>query len=253
MLLCCDPTRSWPFVMLCKQTILSFCYITIISAGNYLLLIILPAMNEGTHLFIRDITALQTHADDRVQHALHKGNTTHFSGFNCINIQDVEDVAHRYGKKITYLFSINNQAPATFRASDDIDSPVVEPMSLTHFLTGNNIVADVSPSGGATQQFVFTCGSLSSQWARNLLAHPQTLNILIENNQVIVLTITPSQIVNGLSDRASRGQMRHRQACPRPTYCGKSRKLRLQSFRSTLASALLRQQTVAAHLPATLR
>jgi hypothetical protein len=204
---------------------------------------------EERSKFINAVTALQTHSDEQIQHALHKGNAVHFSGFNVINARDLEEVARQHGKRVTYQLA--DDMPPKFRATDDVDSPAVEPTSFDKFAEDHDIQADASPAGGATRRYTFKASSLTSRWVRNLLAHPQVLNVMIEGDQVIVLTITPSQIVNGLSDRASRGQINLRRTCQRPTYCGKSKASRLRSFRFQLASASSRP-TARGRLPRTL-
>jgi hypothetical protein len=194
--------------------------------------------------FIDAITALQAHYDGRVQRAFLRGGVILFTGFKIVKARAVERVAQEHGKFIMY--SVNTSGPGSaspsFRVSADVDSPTVEPISFARFAKEHDIVVTSSPEGGTTRRHSFAGSSLSSHAVRCLLAHPLTLDVHFEDSSIIVLTITPSQFVNGLSDRAERGLVTHNQPWQRPTYCGKSRASKLRSWRSRLGSVLLRSR-----------
>ena len=171
--------------------------------------------------FVSEIIELGQHYDGRIQHAAHKGNTIRFSGFNVIKARAVEDVAQEHGKRVEYMLD-SNSGP-WFRACDDVDGAEIQPVPVTAYIATKKIASTVSQTGGATQRYDFEIDCIRSEDVRNLLSHPQTLDVWIYHNRITVIAISPSQIIGGLSERAVLGTIRRNKRWTRPTFCGKSR------------------------------
>lgn len=187
--------------------------------------------------FIADIIGLQRHYDDRVQYARHMGGVIHFSGFATIKVGEVERIARQYGKRATY-----HLLTGAISAEADVNAEPVTPLTAKEFATAHNKRMQSSPRGGATRRHVLPNTSvLTSSNARNLLAHPQTLDVWGKTTgEVIITVVPPSQRIGGLSARAEQHlPSGTKSRCRRPRYCGKSRRSKPASGRWSWASLQL--------------
>lgn len=174
--------------------------------------------------FTEAVLALEEHFDDGVQFTMLKGGAVMYSGFHRVKCRRLDHQAKRCGKTIKYTMG----TAISLIATPDTDMHDVQPTSLAMFTAATGCVPTyTSPQNRATRQHRFLATALSSARVRNLLSHPEVLDVWIEKDGFTIHTIQPSLTLGGLSERAASGKLHSRQptlACRRPRFLsGKSR------------------------------
>ena len=174
--------------------------------------------------FIKSILGLQEHYDDGLQFLQLKGGAVQFTGFKLIKCRRLEAIAQRCGKAISYTM----KPQLVVIAVDDTTPRKTEPMSLADFchVTGA-LISSSSPPDQPTRRHVIHTVSVSSARVRNLLAHPENLDVWLKQGSASVVTIPPSRVLGGLSERAAQGLLYVSLppgACQRPRFRANSRK-----------------------------
>ncbi len=124
-----------------------------------------------------------------------------FVGFNIMKMREMEALAQRYGKRFTFDSRMLHAV-----AVDDVDGPPITPTSPAHFFTtlfGGPEVTQ-GPAGGSVQQLSATARQVASSAIRNVLASKTVLDVWIKKDTIVVWTIPPSRITNGLFEQAQK-------------------------------------------------
>jgi len=164
------------------------------------------AKSPRDEAFIKDMLTLGQHYDGPIGYTEFRGGAQQFSGFTIMKIREFEALAQKYGKRFTFD---SNAMHAV--AVDDVDGPPITPTSPDQFFTtlygGPEFTR--GPCGGAVQSLTAKTRQVSSSALRNVLASKTVLDVWIKKGIVIVWTIPPSRITNGLFEQAQK-------AAPKP-------------------------------------
>ena len=151
--------------------------------------------------FIKDMLELGQHYDGPIGFTQFRGGAHQFSGFNIMKIREFETIAQKYGKRFTFDCALMHAV-----AVDDVDGPPITPTSPEHFFTTLYGAPEFKrgPPGGAVQSLSASTRQVPSTALRNVLASKTVLDVWIKKSTVIIWTIPPSRITNGLFEQAQK-------------------------------------------------
>ena len=151
--------------------------------------------------FIKAMLALGQHYDGAIGFTEFKGGALQFSGFTIMKTREVEVLADRFGKRFTY----DSHAMHAI-AVDDVDGPPITPSNPDVFFTTLFGKPDVTrgPNGGSVQRLSAKSRQVASSAIRNVLASKTVLDVWVKKNEVILWTIPPSRITNGLFEQTQK-------------------------------------------------
>lgn len=151
--------------------------------------------------FIHDMLELGQHYDGAIGYTEFRGGALQFVGFAVMKIREFEALALKYGKRFTFD-SVNMHAVAV----DDVDGPPITPTSPDQFFTNLFGGPEVKrgPTGGSVQSLTAVARQVQSAALRNVLASKTVLDVWIKKTKVIIWTIPPSRITNGLFEQAQK-------------------------------------------------
>ena len=151
--------------------------------------------------FIHAMLELGQHYDGAIGYTEFRGGALQFVGFNIMKVREMEALAQTYGKRFTFDSHAMHAV-----AVDDVDGPPITPTSPDQFFTSLFGAPSITrgPSGGSIQSLSAAARQVSSSSIRNVLASKTVLDVWVKKDIIIVWTIPPSRITNGLFEQAQK-------------------------------------------------